>query len=256
MLVIKFADFLHAGGQTVHNGIVCVYSLIQRPLSGFLYLIFFIFNNPLNNIMLTAAVLQEDFDTMPRDEQEELVEDIVEQTDRARKIVRNLLDFARESEITTEPLRINEVVGDAISLVANQLKLGGVKLVRDIADDLPEVNGDHQYLSQVFVNLILNSVEAMKDGGTLTLSSDISLDTGCVAIHVADTGPGMSPDMLRSIFDPFFTTNITGRGTGLGLSVSLGIVQKHGGEIKVASTLGEGSTFTVMLPAAVEGVER
>jgi len=212
-------------------------------------------NNPLNNIMLTAAVLEEDFDTMPRNEQLELVEDIVTQTDRARKIVSNLLDFAREGEITSEPLRIHEVVGDAVRLAANQLRLSGVELVLDVAEDLPRVNGDRQYLSQVFVNLILNALEAMMDGGRLTLSSDLSLDTGCIAINITDTGPGMSPEVLKAIFDPFFTTKTGGRGTGLGLSVSLGIVQKHGGEIRVASKIGEGTTFTVILPAG-EGDRR
>jgi len=213
-------------------------------------------NNPLNNIMLTAAVLEEDFDTMPRDEQEELIRDIVAQTDRARKIVRNLLDFARESEIKTEPLEIQDVVGDAIRLAANQLKLSGVEVALDIAEDLPPVNGDHQYLSQVFVNLILNAVEAMSDGGKLSLGSDLSLDTGCVAINITDTGPGMSPEVVKSIFDPFFTTKASGSGTGLGLSVSLGIVKKHGGEITVESTIGVGTTFTVVLPVADPRIER
>jgi signal transduction histidine kinase len=207
-------------------------------------------NNPINNIMLTAAVLQEDFDSLPEGEKHELIEDIVEQTERARKIIRNLLDFARESEISTELLNLGEVVGNAINLAANQLKLSGVRLVCDIPNDLPEINGDRQYLSQVFLNLILNAVDAMENGGTLTMSSDMSLDTQCVAINLRDTGPGMSPRVLKSIFDPFFTTKSSGRGTGLGLSVSLGIVQKHGGEIKVESKVGDGSTFTVILPVA------
>ncbi len=207
-------------------------------------------NNPLNNIMLTAAVLQEDFDVMAASDQQELIEDIVEQSERACKIVRNLLDFARESEIRTESLEIAEVVDAAIDLAANQLKLSGVEVVREIEDDLPQVNGDPQYLSQVFLNLILNAIDAMPHGGTLTLSSDRSLDTGCVAVHVTDTGTGMSPETVRSIFDPFFTTKPSGSGTGLGLSVSLGIIEKHGGEITVASTVGEGSTFTVVIPAA------
>ena len=210
-------------------------------------------NNPINNIMLTAAVLQEDFDTLPTDEKQELIGDIVEQTERARKIIRNLLDFARESEISTERLKISEVVSNAINLAANQLKLSAVRLAYEIPNDLPEINGDRQYLSQVFLNLILNAVDAMKNGGALTISSDMSLDTQCVAISLRDTGPGMSPLVLKSIFDPFFTTKSSGSGTGLGLSVSLGIVQKHGGEIKVASTVGEGSTFTVILPVAQQG---
>jgi len=207
-------------------------------------------NNPINNIMLTAAVLEEDLDNMSEDEQRELIEDIVAQAERARKIVRNLLDFARESEISVERLRVEEVVGDAVNLAANQLKLSGVRVVRDIADDLPEISGDRHYLSQVFLNLILNAADAMANGGTLTLSSDMSLDTACVAIRISDTGPGMPPQVLKGIFDPFFTTKSSGSGTGLGLSVSLGIVQKHGGEIKVESTVGEGSTFIVILPAA------
>jgi len=207
-------------------------------------------NNPLANIMLTAAVLDEEFDTMPRNEQLELIADIVVQTKRARRIVSNLLDFARESEISAEPLRIDAVVGDAIRLAANQIKLSGVELVREVAEDLPRVNGDRQYLSQVFVNLILNAVEAMPDGGRIAIASDVSVDTGCVAINITDTGPGMAPDVLGSIFDPFFTTKSGGRGTGLGLSVSLGIVQKHGGDIRVESKPGEGTTFTVILPVA------
>ena len=210
-------------------------------------------NNPINNIMLTAAVLQEDFDSLPTDEKHELIGDIVEQTERARKIIRNLLDFARESEISTERLKISEVVSNAINLAANQLKLSRVRLVCDISNDLPEINGDRQYLSQVFLNLILNAADAMENGGTLTISSDMSLDTQCIAIKFRDTGPGMSPRVLKSIFDPFFTTKSSGSGTGLGLSVSLGIVQKHGGEIKVESTVGDGSTFTVILPVAQGG---
>lgn len=206
-------------------------------------------NNPLNNIMLTAGVLEEDLETMSEHERRELIEDIVEQTERARRIVGNLLDFARESELKTEPIGIGDIVDDAVALVANQLKLSGVTLVRDIADDLPPIDGDRQYLSQVFVNLIVNAIDAMPTGGTLTLSSDVSLDDQCVAIHITDTGPGMTPSVLSAIFDPFYTTKGSGSGTGLGLSVSLGIVQKHGGEIRVKSNLGEGSTFTVILPA-------
>jgi len=207
-------------------------------------------NNPINNIMLTAAVLEEEFGNLPDDEQRELIGDVVEQAERARKIVRNLLDFARESEISSERLKIGKVVCDAINIAGNQLKLAGVKVLYDIPDDLPEIEGDRQYLSQVFLNLILNAVEAMADGGTLTIGSDVSVDTGFLAIHITDTGSGMSPRVQKAVFDPFFTTKTTGSGTGLGLSVSMGIVHKHGGEIKVRSKPGEGSTFTIILPVA------
>jgi len=209
-------------------------------------------NNPINNIMLTASVLEEDFDDLPRHERQELIGDIVEQAERARKIVRNLLDFARESEISAERLRINDVVQNAVNLAANQLKLSAVKLVDLLPDDMPEIYGDRQYLSQVFLNLIVNATDAMGDGGTLTITGDVSLDAGCIAVHIEDTGPGMSHSVQKAIFDPFFTTKASGSGTGLGLSVSLGIVQKHGGEIKVESKVGEGSRFTVILPTAGE----
>jgi two-component system NtrC family sensor kinase len=207
-------------------------------------------NNPINNIMLTAAVLDEDLESMPDSEKRELIEDIEEQSDRARRIVRNLLDFARESEISTERLKIQGVVGTAVGLTANQLKLSGIRLVRDIPDDLPEIVGDPQYLSQVFLNIILNAVDAMDGGGTLSLTGRVSSEDGFLAVDISDTGPGMSPQVLNAIFDPFFTTKSRGGGTGLGLSVSLGIVQKHGGDIKVRSKLGDGSTFTVILPLA------
>jgi signal transduction histidine kinase len=209
-------------------------------------------NNPINNIMLTASVLEEDFDSLPRNERQELIGDIVEQAERAQKIVRNLLDFARESEISAERLKIKDVVQNAVNLAANQLKLSGVRLAHFLPNDMPEINGDRQYLSQVFLNLIVNATDAMGDGGTLTITGDVSLDAGCIAIHIEDTGPGMSHSVQKAIFDPFFTTKASGSGTGLGLSVSLGIVQKHGGEIKVESKVGEGSRFTVILPTAGE----
>jgi signal transduction histidine kinase len=207
-------------------------------------------NNPINNIMLTAAVLEEDVESMSEGEKRELIGDIEEQAERARRIVSNLLDFARESEITTERLKIQEVVGTAVNLAANQLKLSRIRLVREIHDDLPEIVGDPQYLSQVFLNIILNAADAMAGGGMLSLSGHVTADNAFLAIDISDTGPGMPPQVLSAIFDPFFTTKSSGGGTGLGLSVSLGIVQKHGGDIKVSSKLGEGSTFTVILPLA------
>ena len=207
-------------------------------------------NNPINNIMLSAAVLEEEYERLPDDERLEMVSDVLSQAERARKIVRNLLDFARESELGSELLSIADAVGESLQVAANQLKLSGVEVVNTIPDDLPEVMGDRQYLSQVFLNLILNGIEAMPDGGTLSFDADSSMDTGYLAVHVSDTGVGMTPRVVQSIFDPFFTTKPTGVGTGLGLSVSLGIVQKHGGEIQVKSKVGEGTTFTVILPIA------
>jgi signal transduction histidine kinase len=206
-------------------------------------------NNPINNIVLTAAMLQEDYDTLPDPERVEMIDDMVEQSERASKIVRNLLDFARESEMGLEQLRVQDIVADSLALASNQLKLHKVKVASDLPGNLPPINGDKQYLNQVFLNLILNATEAMPDGGSLNFTAEHRSETGFVAVHVTDTGTGIPTHILKSIFDPFFTTRPTGKGTGLGLSVSLGIIQKHGGDITVASEVGMGTTFTVLLPA-------
>ncbi|MBW2262734.1 MAG: HAMP domain-containing protein [Deltaproteobacteria bacterium] len=205
-------------------------------------------NNPINNIMLTAAALREDYASLSDDERLDMTKDLVEQADRSRKIVRNLLDFAREGEIEMGKLDVREIVEESIALVANQLKLSRVKAKIDLPENLPPVNGDRQYLSQIFVNLALNAVDAMPQGGTLGVSADLEAEGGFLATHVSDTGSGIPDHILQSIFDPFFTTRPTGQGTGLGLSVSLGIARRHGGDIRVTSREGEGTTFTVLLP--------
>jgi two-component system NtrC family sensor kinase len=205
-------------------------------------------NNPINNIMLTAAMLKEDYTDLSDEERLEMVTELEGQAERSRKIVANLLDFAREGEMEMGRLEVEDIVSESLNLVANQLKLSRVKVSVDLPENLPPVNGDRQYLSQVFVNLALNAVDAMPDGGTLRISGDAEVEGGFLAIHVADTGSGIPEHILQSIFDPFFTTKSTGKGTGLGLSVSLGIARSHGGDIRVTSRQGEGTTFTVLLP--------
>jgi two-component system NtrC family sensor kinase len=208
-------------------------------------------NNPINNIMLTAAALQEDFSTLSEAERLELVNDLIEQADRSRRIVRNLLDFAREGEMRLEPVDLAEIVRGAVALVGNQLKLSGVKVVWDLPADLPFVSGDRQHLSQVFVNLVLNAVDAMPEGGNLTIAGES--DGFFVVVSVRDRGTGIPAQLLPLIFDPFFTSKPMGQGTGLGLSVSLGIARQHGGDIRVHSREGEGATFSVILPALEHG---
>jgi signal transduction histidine kinase len=205
-------------------------------------------NNPINNIMLTAAMLKEDYPSLSDHDRLDMITDLEEQAERSRKIVANLLDFAREGEMEMGHLDVRDIVGESLNLVANQLKLSKVKAGVELGENLPPVNGDRQYLSQIFVNLILNAVDAMPEGGSLRISSDTELEGGFLAIHVADDGSGIPEHILQSIFDPFFTTKSTGKGTGLGLSVSLGIARSHGGDIRVASREGEGTTFTVLLP--------
>ncbi len=207
-------------------------------------------NNPLNNIMLTAESLREDWRGLSDDDRLDMVRDLVDQSERARRIIRNLLDFTRESEMKADLLQVNDLVTETLALVSNQVKIARVKVVRRPGENLPPVHGDRQQLNQVLLNLFLNAIDAMSGGGTLTVTTTLSPDRDFVVIEVTDTGVGIPDHVLPNIFDPFFTTKPQGKGTGLGLSVSLGIVRHHGGDIQVHSRAGQGTTFEVLLPVA------
>lgn len=206
-------------------------------------------NNPINNIMLTADMLLEDYKDLADEERLEMIRDLVDQAERSKRIVSNLLDFARESEIKSEQLNIEKLIRETVQLASNQIKLSKVKLEIDVPPNLPPLHGDRQQLSQVFLNLILNALDAMPQGGRLDIAAGNSKERNFIEVHVSDSGVGIPEHILPSIFDPFFTHKATGKkGTGLGLSVSLGIVRKHGGNISVTSKAGEGTTFLVLLP--------
>jgi two-component system NtrC family sensor kinase len=207
-------------------------------------------NNPINNIILTASVLQEDFKELSNEKCLELVNDLVGESERAQKIVRNLLDFARESEVELESHKVQSIVEETLRLASNQIKLAKVKVQGEVEEHLPAVYGDRQQLEQVFLNLVLNALDAMPDGGALRIKLSHTEDREFVAVKFEDTGIGIPKQHLRDIFDPIFTSKKAAKGTGLGLSVSLGIVQRHGGDIRVESEVGKGTVFTVLLPVA------
>jgi two-component system, NtrC family, sensor kinase len=165
--------------------------------------------------------------------------------------VRNLLDFARQSEITTQKLDLAEVIRGATGLAANQIRLSGARITLDVAANLPAIHGDGPSLIQVFVNLLLNALDAVGKGGRIRIAAESRQEPGWVRVTVADDGQGIPAHALPYIFDPFFTTKPRGKGTGLGLSVSLGIVRQHGGDIRVESEPGKGTTVIVLLPAAM-----
>jgi signal transduction histidine kinase len=238
----------HMIGEVEHRHQVMVQSHKLRAVGRLTAGVAHELNNPINNIMLTAAMLNEDDGTLSDEERLDMIVDLEEQAERCRKIVANLLNFAREGEMQMGQLEVRAILDESLALVANQLKLSGVKTRVELAENLPPVNGDQQYLSQIFVNLALNAADAMPKGGTLRISGDTEADGGFLAIHLTDSGSGIPEHVLQSVFDPFFTTKSTGKGTGLGLSVSLGIARSHGGDIRVASREGEGTTFTVLLP--------
>ena len=208
-------------------------------------------NNPLNNISLSTDTLLEEYDSMERDEIKEILDDIMAQTERASKIVHNLLDFSRAQSSEMQVMYIDYVLHKTTDLIANELRIHKIALKKDIADLLPQVNGDLQKLQQAFLNLIINAEQAIGDYGTITVHAE-KTDNGYIRTDISDTGPGISQEHLDQIFDPFFTTKETGKGTGLGLSIVYGIIQKHGGYIEVTSKLGEGTTFSVYLPVYLD----
>jgi len=205
-------------------------------------------NNPLNNITLTADTLLEDYDHLDDEQRKEMIGDVVDEAGRSKKIISNLLDFARESGSQLEPLDLEQLLRQTIDLASNQIKLAGIKIELQTAGNLPRVHGDSQQLEQVFLNLILNAVDASQKRGKIQVVIVPADDPNYLAVKVIDFGSGIPRHILNSIFDPFFTTKGKGKGTGLGLSVSQGIVAKHGGRIRVSSREGVGSTFTVTLP--------
>lgn len=205
-------------------------------------------NNPVNNIVLTAEALKEDLGSIDVQEALGMIQDIIIQSERASEIIKNLLDFSRSEKPEMITTSISSVIMDTLKLVKNQLLLSGVEQKVDAPEDLPVVRGDYKSLQQVFLNLFINSIQAMPNGGVLSVKGE-SLENGkFVKISVTDSGEGIDSEDIHHIFDPFFTTKEVGKGTGLGLSVTYGILQKHGGTIEAHSHKGEGATFVVTLP--------
>ncbi len=202
-------------------------------------------NNPLTSILTFAHLLRE---KEPIDEQDmEDLDLIIHETKRAADIVQGLLDFARERPAVKEPLSLNDVVRRTVRLIRNQKLFRGVTIEEQLSSDLPAVNGDTNRLQQVVLNLCLNAREAMEDGGTIHIGTRTK--EGQVILEVRDTGHGIKPEDLEQVFEPFFSTKPVGQGTGLGLSVTYGIVDQHSGRIEVDSEEGTGTTFTVLLPS-------
>ncbi len=207
-------------------------------------------NNPLNNISLRAEILQAEIKKLSDTRLNSYVEDIVSQSERAHEIVNNLLDFARARKSTRmEKQDIAGVVHDSIRLVANQLKVANIKLVRNITDRSCYVHGNRSKLEQILISIITNAIHAMKDGGTLTLSVEPDKDNKNISIKITDTGKGIPEEDLKNIFEPFYTTKPPGEGTGLGLAITQTLVAEHKGTIKVESKIGAGTAFTITLPA-------
>jgi signal transduction histidine kinase len=200
-------------------------------------------NNPLTSVLGFASLLIED---LPSDNaMHEPINLIVTEATRARDIVRDLLDFSRQRPFVPQEVDLNQVLKEVIGLVRHQ-GIHGVTIEERYAEALPVVEVDPGRMKQVFLNLAHNAIQAMPRGGFLTVRTSAAPEE--VTVVVTDSGTGIASQNLVRIFEPFFTTKPEVSGTGLGLSVSLGIVRQHGGTIEVASEIDKGSTFTVRIP--------
>jgi len=204
-------------------------------------------NTPLAGISSYTQLLRGQLEES--DPRQRVLEKIEKQSFRAAKIISSLLSFSRSSGTEFERVDVNKVLADVLSLVEHQLEGSKIRVRRELALRVPPVRGNENRIQQVFFNLILNARDAMPSGGWLTLHTYADADT--VVVEVGDTGHGIRREHIKRIYDPFFTTKGIGQGTGLGLSVSYGIVQEHGGAIFVESAPGQGTTFQVALPALV-----
>jgi len=213
-------------------------------------------NNPLTGIVTFTHMLLRRKD-LSEDLRSDL-ETISQETERVRKIVKGLLDFSRQTELDREPSDVNRLIRHTISLVENQALIKGVNLIFEPGEGLPMIILDRNQMQSVLLNIIINALDATDAGGSITVSSGIGVSTSHpgqqgIEILCTDTGCGISPENLNKLFDPFFTTKEVGHGTGLGLSVSYGIVERHGGTIWVQSKVSKGSTFKIWLPIEEQG---
>lgn len=204
-------------------------------------------NNPLGSILLFSRLTVQQLPAQGR--ARENLERIEKETKRCHAIVKSLLDFARERKPLVEAVDVNRLLDETLKLFEGQFLFQNIQVARDYDAKLATIPADQSQLQQVFMNIVLNAVDAMKGKGRLGIATKSNDAEGTVDIAISDSGPGIAPENLERVFDPFFTTKGVGHGTGLGLSVSYGIVQSHNGDIAVASEPGAGATFTISLPA-------
>ncbi len=207
-------------------------------------------NTPLavisNYIQMLAKQLPAD------DPRHKLTDKIVKQTFRASEIVNNLLSFSRTGGSEFKEVNLDRIIEETLTLVAHPFRASNVQVIKTLGSDLPGILGSSNRLQQVFLNLFLNAKDAMPSGGMIEVRT--ASHNGTVEVEVTDTGLGIQREDLARVFDPFFTTKATGRGTGLGLSVSYGIIKEHAGKIEVRSTPGKGTSFRLEFPAARKAV--
>ncbi len=203
-------------------------------------------NNPLGGIIMFSEMILEEMSQ--KDENRDDIKRIVSEAVRCKNIVKGLLEFSRQTDYSMTLVDVNRLLEQGMLLLENQALFHNIKIIRDMDQSLPLVKCDSARLSQVFINITLNAVDAMGKRGTFTIRTKYKEKSKKIEIVFTDTGCGIQEEIMPRIFDPFFTTKDVGKGTGLGLSVSYGIIKDHGGIIDIRSKLGEGTTFIIKLP--------
>jgi two-component system NtrC family sensor kinase len=201
-------------------------------------------NNPLTSVLTFSNLMLEQ--CPPDDPRHNRLKLMVKETDRARTIIRQLLNFGRESALKPVKININQPVTEIAESLVAQEAFKEIELTMRMAEGLPEVYADPAQIGQVVLNILLNAVHAITPPGRIEVATAFA--NGYVEIRFSDTGKGIPEEHLHKIFDPFFSTKAATKGTGLGLAVSYGIIKKHGGDITVESAVGKGTTFIVRLP--------
>ncbi len=212
-------------------------------------------NNPLTGVLTYTHMLlrRKDIDNQMRSD----LQTIASSTERVRKIVKGLLDFSRQTKLEREPVQVNRLIKSTVALIENQALLKGVGIEFNAGENLPTITPDRDQFQSVLMNILINALDASETGGMITIGSAVSVTGGHegqkgVEISITDNGCGIPSENLDKLFDPFFTTKDVGRGTGLGLAVSYGIIERHGGTIRVQSEPGKGTTFYIWLPTEGE----
>jgi len=203
-------------------------------------------NNPLNNISTSLQILIEELEENDLEYKKELLIGAEKEVDRGKEIVRSLLEFARERSLSLKQVVFKDIVDSAIRQVQSQIP-DNIRINIDVPDNIQATLGP-QRIERVLINLIVNAVHAMKDGGDITIRAKNEFDKEGFSFQVTDTGEGIDEKIISKIFDPFFTTKDVGKGSGLGLSIIYGIMEQHDGNISVSSEVGKGTTFTCFLP--------
>jgi PAS domain S-box-containing protein len=204
-------------------------------------------NNPLGVIKCYSNLIEKN--SKPDTQLFQDLKIIKKHTEQCKSVVESLLNFARISEPKKEKTDIHECIEEILSMIKREILKEKISVIREFAGDIPFIIVDIQKMKQVFMNLLMNAIQAIEQEGDITVRTTFRRKGNVVAIEVEDTGYGISESYINKIFDPFFTTKTAEKGTGLGLAVIYGIVKQHGGEIEVKSSPGNGSIFTILLPA-------